>query len=1431
MRFVLFYDNLIRDYRGLLFLQTILNRMGHHTWLAPLWRDPLDTIREYNPDTVVMGQAGEETTSGIARFVRDNRINLVLNTTENVCYEHRREYFFKVNFREWNDSVIDLQVIISRDFNRYIQDHISIKDKSKYKFIGCPRFDLSVNPELCIQETESLKNKYQTHRFNRKLLYISSFIFDESGGQASEENYDYINVPLRFKREMTQKRQHHEIITQLLLLLKKNNDVLLIKRHPWDKSRFYQDYYCHENIILIDNFDYISPLLQISDVVLHTESTVAVEGWIQGKKTISILPDFDGDRSKLKNHMQYEPVATDFDSLYLLIEDYPWENTAKSLENYKPYTDGKATIRLARLLDELPSKSEKTRFKIKDSERIALKRQKMEQRLLYAQQLNNEPKDGYTYHYLYLEQFRRKIDAFYTGSMRRFVADKAKDIMFGRTGPVNGVGDLSTESTFEILQQAEDLVAQEQGSKSISLIEKVLDREPDSAAAHALFACVLTNEAKLEEAKDHSLKAISLCPAEIKYHKQLAQLLIDGSEEKMAASFLKKVIATDPADIDALWMLGQMSLKHHGPQKARHFFEMILNIEPCHDGARRILENSAGQPPKSHDGANYGVGYQGIEADADLSNIRLQATRQRMGRWKISMDGLTIFCHDLMSFYIAAKDIFRKHIYDFQSTSEKPVVIDGGGHIGLFILFIKQKYPKARMTVFEPDRESIELLEKNLQVNQIFDVKIVPAGLYKIDGTIAFGSDHSDGSSIFSREKNGEISVVRLGEYLNAPIDFLKLNIEGAELDVLTEIHSKLDLVKEMVIEYHGFSEIGQRLHEILTILDQAGFRYLVNDFDEETNPASKPPFYLDRDTRFFLLIYAKKLFAAAPAVGSGTNNSHEDQKLRPVSRKFGFDRGIPIDRYYIENHLRNHEADICGRVLEIAENTYTVQFGLEVTRSDVLHVEPGANVTIVGDLVTGENIPKSMFDCIILTQTLNVVFDFKSLLENVATALKPGGVLLITAPGISQISRYDMDRWGDYWRFTDKSLSKILSEAIPGGDIIVEAFGNVAAAKAFLDGRALHEIDFQTLAFRDPDYQLLLTARAQKPGLKPKSYPGMATRLSPLKKIEAPLILLYHRVANDPIDSQLLTVSPKNFEEHLKILSDHYRVLSLYELIQEVRSGNLQPGTVALTFDDGYLDNLTNAVPLLEKLKVPATIFITSGMLDIDKEFWWDALEKIFWCCNHLPKELRINHYKGQKTWRMDSVKHRLKAYEDLGEILKGEPHEYIRPLIEKLFDWAEVPNATRDSHKVLSPSQLKKLASSPAIEIGSHSVSHTRLSLLSTWQQHKEIFESKQKLETIINKSVRYFSYPFGTQDDFTKTTVQLVAEAGYEAGIANIQANVYPPIDFYAIPRRLVRNWVGAVFSNWLSENKKEELEMKTVIQKKRNLVSNVLAFQQT
>lgn len=202
-----------------------------------------------------------------------------------------------------------------------------------------------------------------------------------------------------------------------------------------------------------------------------------------------------------------------------------------------------------------------------------------------------------------------------------------------------------------------------------------------------------------------------------------------------------------------------------------------------------------------------------------------------------------------------------------------------------------------------------------------------------------------------------------------------------------------------------------------------------------------------------------------------------------PVSRLFGFDRGTPIDRYYIEGFLCAHASDVRGRVLEVGDAAYIRRFGGDrVTRSDVLHATPGnGKATIVGDLETGRDVPDAAFDCIILTQVLPFVFDVGGAVATCNRALVPGGVVLATVPGISQISRYDMDRWGDYWRFTTLSVRRLFEQSFPPAGITVAARGNVRAATAFLEGRAMEEVPREELDPDDPDYQVIITVRAQK--------------------------------------------------------------------------------------------------------------------------------------------------------------------------------------------------------------------------------------------------------------------------------------------------------------------------------------------------------------
>jgi hypothetical protein len=206
---------------------------------------------------------------------------------------------------------------------------------------------------------------------------------------------------------------------------------------------------------------------------------------------------------------------------------------------------------------------------------------------------------------------------------------------------------------------------------------------------------------------------------------------------------------------------------------------------------------------------------------------------------------------------------------------------------------------------------------------------------------------------------------------------------------------------------------------------------------------------------------------------------------LEPVSRVFGFDRGKPVDRWYIERFLAAHAADVRGRVLEVAESTYTQWYGgNDVTQSDVLYAAPGnPAATVVGDLSTGEGLPRDVYDCFVMTQTLQVIYDVGAAVRGTREVLAPDGVLLATVPGISQISREDRRDWGDWWRFTSDSAHRLFADAYGPENVRVETHGNVLAAACFLYGLAAEELSEEELTHRDPDFELLMTIRAVKRG------------------------------------------------------------------------------------------------------------------------------------------------------------------------------------------------------------------------------------------------------------------------------------------------------------------------------------------------------------
>jgi len=229
--------------------------------------------------------------------------------------------------------------------------------------------------------------------------------------------------------------------------------------------------------------------------------------------------------------------------------------------------------------------------------------------------------------------------------------------------------------------------------------------------------------------------------------------------------------------------------------------------------------------------------------------------------------GYTVRFNDGANFYILYKDIFVHRIYHFEAQRADPLILDCGSNIGMSILYFKSIYPQARIIGFEPDPEIVSFLRENVERNRLEQVQLVQAALSRDGGKRTLYADGKFGSSLLGNLSGEaaqtwqryEVACTRLRDYLTAPVDFLKMNIEGTEYEVLADSEDRLRQIREMVIEYHHLPGLPRSLHEILQILHRQGFDYLINDFDSETNGGVRPPFCLTPESRYFLLIYAKR--------------------------------------------------------------------------------------------------------------------------------------------------------------------------------------------------------------------------------------------------------------------------------------------------------------------------------------------------------------------------------------------------------------------------------------------------------------------------------------------------------------------------------------------------------------------------------------------
>ncbi len=284
-------------------------------------------------------------------------------------------------------------------------------------------------------------------------------------------------------------------------------------------------------------------------------------------------------------------------------------------------------------------------------------------------------------------------------------------------------------------------------------------------------------------------------------------------------------------------------------------------------------------------------------------------------------------------------------------------------------------------------------------------------------------------------------------------------------------------------------------------------------------------------------------------------------------------------------------------------------------------------------------------------------------------------------------------------------------------------------------------------------------------------------------------LVLIYHRVNNLQSDPQLLAVSPDNFYQQMKFIKANYEVLRFEEEWRECKGKS-----VVITFDDGYEDNYTQALPILSDLKVPATFFISSGILHKKNyNFWWDELESLILnttCTNNMYTFKEFGFDLQYPTNDFIQIK---KFYNEIHRIILNSNSIKIQEaLMDSIRIWANKDSIKDLDNSAMNIEQLRQMSKSRYVTIGAHTVNHLSLGSLSLNEQREEITNSIKDLNRFTGLDISTFSYPFGTRSDYTNETIDIIKSCNIKKCAANFSGTCRGNTDIYQIPRNLVRNW---------------------------------------
>lgn len=479
-------------------------------------------------------------------------------------------------------------------------------------------------------------------------------------------------------------------------------------------------------------------------------------------------------------------------------------------------------------------------------------------------------------------------------------------------------------------------------------------------------------------------------------------------------------------------------------------------------------------------------------------------------------------------------------------------------------------------------------------------------------------------------------------------------------------------------------------------------------------------------------------------------------RRTSPLAHDWGYSRGTPADRPLIERFLAAHRDDIRGRVLEVQEGDYTRRFGgPKVTHSDILDVSTdNTRATLYADLRSAASIPDDQFDCIILTQTLHVIDDMDAVVSECRRILKPGGTLLATVPCSSRVCvEYGPD--GDYWRATESGVRACATRIFSSPYVDTISIGNALVNAAFTFGIAGEELPRETWTRDDPFFPSLVGLRARKmpASTSPPLRHGSERRAMGI-------VLMYHRVSDPGLDPFGLCVSPGRFRSQLEWLQSVGTIVPLAQLAAHEATGTSPQ--FALTFDDGYVDNLTNAAPALAEARIPATFFLTTGAGLEPYRYWWDRLSLLL--AGSGPSTLTLDLPSGTVRFPMGSANERRDSFDRIYDTIVGLPAEER----DRVVDAAVVSGATGTldaTTRRMTWDEARTLAAHPLFEIGCHTVHHLLLPRHAASVVERELLESRLRLERELSRPVTSLAYPFGA---FDATAVTLAQAAGFRIAV---------------------------------------------------------------